>query len=119
MLTTEPRRGFHPLVDGASLTAELMEDRRIIQGQCQAKRVGEGTRPCQCGMAHRQCLVRIAQMPQGMGGPGATKDAEIHAEQEGMRAVLLGTLERHTLRQVLAGRDKRAQTVQSGPEREM
>src|SRR5438105_14274805 len=58
-------------------------------------------------------------MPQGMSGPGATKDAEIHAEQEGMRPGLLGIVARHAPRQVLVSRGKRSQTVQGGPQSEM
>src|SRR5215831_6638009 len=115
MLDTEYRRCFRPLVDGALLTAKLMEYRRIIQGQRQAKRMRQLAGPFQRGVAHRQRLIRIAKMPQGMGCPGSTKHSQIHAEKERMRTVLLGIVERNTLLQVLASRGKCSQTVQSCP----
>src|SRR5215831_3221172 len=96
-----------------------MEDGRIIQGQRQAKGVRHGVGPCQRGVAHGPCLVWIAQMPQGMSEPATTKDAYIHAEQDGMCKLLRRVVKRNPLFHVLTSRHNRSQTVQRCPYREM
>jgi len=63
----------------------------------------------QCLSALCQGLLRVPQVPQGMGSETEAENSRIEPEQGGIGPVLLGIIQGQTLVQVLPGRGKLSQ----------
>ena len=98
---------------GLPFPAELMEAGRISPGIRQAKGVRQLLGQGQRLVGRSQGLVWIAEMPQGI-GPGQAEHPQVEAEQEGLRAVLLGIVEGEALGQWSRAEAKFAQAEQRG-----
>ena len=101
------------LVDGVLFMAELMQHDRIGQRDRLTKGVGVFLSQSQGLVAPGERLIRIAQMPQGMGHHGTGEDTKIHAKVRDMRAVLLAVVAGQTVVPVVTGRGKLSQVVQA------
>jgi hypothetical protein len=93
-----------------------MEDSSMTQSITQAKGMRTLLRQGHRLVVPRQPLVRIAKPPQRPGGTAEANHASVLPIEERRGAVLLGVVERHTLRKVCVCKGWRSQVEQRRPQ---
>src|SRR5215510_13088716 len=104
--------GFSTFLGATHLTTELMDHSSTAQDPPQAKGVCNLLREGHRLLALRQPLVRIAQTPQRPGSKAMANHPSVLSIEERRGTVLLGIVQRYTLRQVCVRLGDRTQGEQ-------
>src|SRR5262249_41444478 len=107
--------GFCTFLGSTSLAAKLMEPGSTAQGISQAKGMGTLLPKGHRFVVPRQPLSRIAKIPQRPGGKAVTHYTSVLPIEQCRGTVLLGIVERYTLRKVCVRIGCRAQVEQRRP----